>query len=145
MYNFGISFWHLFLFKNRISNRYRSVFHQRLLSSIRLFCCMCGAFDCGEFYFNRPRKFLFASALFGCTVLLKIIFNVFGIFPSVLPIYATVLFLSCALRSWCLIPMDTFRHDWISIIGAIKSYILNNRTRYFLILEKMRLPKHSVF
>ncbi len=85
----------------------------------------------GIHLFNSTTKTNFALALFGFTVLLDVVFNVLGIFSSLLPMYATVPFLGCALLSLWLAFTDTFMLGRISIIGAVISFILGNIVELF--------------
>lgn len=83
------------------------------------------------YLFNRNTKTNFVLALFGFTVLLDIIFNLIGLFSSLLPIYATVPFLGCALLCLWLAFTDTFKLGRISIIGALISFVLGNAVELF--------------
>ncbi len=85
----------------------------------------------GIYLFNRNTKTNFALALFGFTVLLDIIFNVLGLFSSLLPIYAIVPFLGCALLSLWLAFTNTFKLGRISVIGALISFVLGNVVELF--------------
>lgn len=85
----------------------------------------------GLYLFNRNTKTNFALALFGFTVLLDIIFHLLGLFSSLLPIYATVPFLGCAILSLWLAFTDTFKLGRISIIGVLISFVLGNAVELF--------------
>lgn len=85
----------------------------------------------GIYLFKRHIKANFALALFGFTVLLDFIFNLLGLFSSMLPIYGMILFICCALLSLWLAFTDTFKLGRISIIGALTSFILGNIVELF--------------
>jgi len=85
----------------------------------------------GIYLFKRHAKTNFALALFGFTVLLDSIFSLFGLFSSMLPIYAMVLFTCCASVSLWLAFTNTFKLGRISFIGALFSFILGNAVELF--------------
>ena len=85
----------------------------------------------GVYLFNRHAKVNFTLALFGFTALLDIVFNLLGLFTSLMPVYANVLFSCCALLSLWLAFTDTFNLGRISFIGAVLSFILGNAVELF--------------
>ena len=85
----------------------------------------------GIYLFNRNTKTNFALALFGFTVLLHISFNLLGLFSSLLPMYATVPFLGCALLSLWLAFTDTFKLGQISTTGVLAIFVLGNVVELF--------------
>ncbi|WP_299214121.1 hypothetical protein [uncultured Aquimarina sp.] len=85
----------------------------------------------GIYLFKRHVNANFTLALFGFTVLLDSIFNLLGLFSSMLPIYAMILFICCALLSLWLAFTDTFKLGRISIIGALMSFIIGNTIELF--------------
>ncbi len=85
----------------------------------------------GIYLFKRHVNANFTLALFGFTVLLDSIFNMLGLFSSMLPIYAMILFICCALLSLWLAFTDTFKLGRISIIGALMSFIIGNTVELF--------------
>ncbi len=85
----------------------------------------------GVYLFNRHAKVNFTLALFGFTALLDVVFNLLGLFTSLMPVYANVLFSCCALLSLWLAFTDTFNLGRISFIGAVLSFILGNAVELF--------------
>jgi hypothetical protein len=85
----------------------------------------------GIYLFNKHAKVNFTLALFGFTALLDVVFNLLGLFTSMIPVYATVLFICCALLSLWLAFTDTFNLGRISFIGAVLSFILGNAVELF--------------
>lgn len=85
----------------------------------------------GMYLFIPHAKVNFTLALFGFTALLDPIFNSIGLFSSMVPLYATVLFVCCALLSLWLAFSNTFKLGRISLIGAFVSFILGNAVELF--------------
>ncbi len=85
----------------------------------------------GIYLFNKNVKVNFTLALFGFTVLLDVVFNLLGLFTSMIPVYAMVVFICCALLSLWLAFTDTFSPGRISFIGAVISFILGNAVELF--------------
>ena len=85
----------------------------------------------GVYLFNRHAKVNFTLALFGFTALLDVVFNLLGLFTSLMPVYANVLLSCCALLSLWLAFTDTFNLGRISFIGAVLSFILGNAVELF--------------
>ncbi len=88
-------------------------------------------FIAGLYLFRKLVKANFALALFGFTVVMDAVFNLFGIFSTQLPLYAMIIFWVCALLSFWLAFTDTFKMGKISWIGAIASFILGNAVELF--------------
>ena len=88
-------------------------------------------FIAGVYLLVQHSKVNFTLALFGFTALLDPIFNSIGLFSSMVPLYATVLFVCCALLSLWLAFSDTFKLGRISFIGAFASFILGNAVELF--------------
>ncbi|WP_411893693.1 hypothetical protein [Winogradskyella sp. A2] len=85
----------------------------------------------GYYLFRKHAKVNFTLALFAFTVLLDAIFNLFGLFSSPLPVYAMILFSTCAIISIWLAFTDTFNLGKISLIGALTSFVLGNIVELF--------------
>ncbi len=85
----------------------------------------------GIYLFKQHANVNFTLALFGFTALLDPIFNSIGLFSSMVPLYATALFVCCALLSLWLAFSDTFKLGRISLIGAFASFILGNAVELF--------------
>ncbi len=85
----------------------------------------------GIYLFNKHVKVNFTLALFGFTVLLDVVFNLLGLFTSMMPVYATILFICCALLSLWLAFSNTYNLGRISFIGAVISFILGNAVELF--------------
>ncbi len=85
----------------------------------------------GLYLFIPHAKVNFTLALFGFTALLDPIFNSIGLFSSMVPLYATAIFVCCALLSLWLAFSDTFKLGRISLLGAFASFILGNAVELF--------------
>ncbi|MCP4976789.1 MAG: hypothetical protein GY931_11560 [Maribacter sp.] len=85
----------------------------------------------GIYLFIPHSKVNFTLALFGFTALLDPIFNSIGLFSSMVPLYATVLFICCALLSLWIAFSDIFKIGRISLMGAFASFILGNAVELF--------------
>ena len=89
----------------------------------------------GIYLFVNHSKANFALALFGFTAILDPIFNLIGLFSTMVPLYATIVFVCCALLSLWLAFTDTFKMGRISFIGALISFILGNAVELFFNLS----------
>jgi hypothetical protein len=89
----------------------------------------------GIYLFVKHSKTNFTLALFGFTAILDPIFNLIGLFSSMVPLYATIIFVCCALLSLWLAFTDTFKLGRISFIGALISFILSNAVELFFNLN----------
>lgn len=89
----------------------------------------------GIYLFMKHTKANFTLALFGFTALLDPIFNLIGLFSSLVPLYATIIFIPCALVSLWLAFTDSFRLGRISFIWAFASFILGNAIELFFNLN----------
>jgi hypothetical protein len=85
----------------------------------------------GFHLFFHHTKANFTLALFAFTALLDPIFNFLGLFASLVPMYATVLFSCCAIVSLWLAFTDTFGLGRISFLGAVISFLLGNAVELF--------------
>ncbi len=85
----------------------------------------------GIYLFIKHSKANFTLALFGFTALLDPIFNLTGLFTSIVPFYATVLFVCCAIIALWLAFSNTFKMGRISLLGALVSFILGNAVELF--------------
>jgi hypothetical protein len=73
----------------------------------------------------------FTMALFAFTTLLDPIFNLIGLITSMVPIYAMVILLCCALIAIWLAFTNAFNLGRISFIGAFGSFILGSVVELF--------------
>lgn len=85
----------------------------------------------GFHLFKKHPKANFTLALFGFTAVLDPIFNLTGLFTSMVPIYAMVLFTLCALVSLWLSFTNTFELGKISFLGALWGFVLGNAVELF--------------
>ena len=85
----------------------------------------------GYYLFVKHPKSNFTLALFGFTALLDPIFNTIGLFTSIVPTYAMVLFVICSLIALWLAFSNTFKLGRISLIGVIVSFILGIAVELF--------------
>jgi len=81
-------------------------------------------------YYKYP-KTNFTLALFGFTALLDPLFSGIGLFTSMVPTYAMVLFVCCALLALWLAFSNTFKLGRISFIGVVVSFILGSAVELF--------------
>ena len=88
-------------------------------------------FAAGFYLFIRHDKANFTLALFGFTAILDPFFNLVGLFTSQVPVYATVLFVICALISLWLAFSNTFNLGRISFWSALGSFLLGNAVELF--------------
>jgi len=85
----------------------------------------------GYYLFTRHEKANFTLALFGFTAVLDPFFNLVGLFPSQVPVYATVLFVICAVFSLWLAFTNTFKLGRISFWSALWSFLVGNAIELF--------------
>lgn len=76
------------------------------------------------YLFIGHKKTNFALALFGFTALLDPLFNQIGLFDSIVPLYATIIFSICALLCLWLAFTNTYKLKRLSIFAAVLSAIL---------------------
>lgn len=86
----------------------------------------------GGFYlFLGHPKTNFTMALFAFTALLDPFFNLIGLFTTLVPVYAMVIFLCCAVIGLWLAFSNAFNLGRISFFGALGSFILGNAVELF--------------
>jgi len=85
----------------------------------------------GFYLFVKHAKSNFTLALFGFTALLDSIFNTIGLFTSMVPTYAMVLFVICSLVALWIAFSNTFKLGRISLKGVIVSFILGTAVELF--------------
>ena len=85
----------------------------------------------GYYLFVKHTKTNFVLAVFAFTALLDPIFNVTGLFTSLVPLYATIVFVCCALAALWLSFTNTFNLGRISMIAAFGSFILGTAVELF--------------
>ncbi len=85
----------------------------------------------GYYLMTKHTKANFTLALFGFTALLDPIFNLAGLFTSLVPTYATVVFVVCALIALWLAFSNKLGLRRISFIGAFASFLLGNAVELF--------------
>ena len=83
------------------------------------------------YLFIKHYKANFTLALFGFTALLDPIFNLTGLFTSLVPLYAAIIFVLCALIGLWLALSNTFKMGRISLFGAFSGFILGNAVELF--------------
>ena len=76
------------------------------------------------YLFIGHKKTNFALALFGFTALLDPLFNQIGLFDSIVPLYATIIFSICALLCLWLAFTNTYKLKRLSIFAAVFSAVL---------------------
>ncbi len=85
----------------------------------------------GFYLFSGHPNTNFTMALFAFTVMLDLFFNTIGLITTLLPIYALVIFLCCAVFALWLAFSNAFSLGRISLVGAIGSFILGNAVELF--------------
>ena len=85
----------------------------------------------GYFLFIHHTKANFTLALFGFTVVADVLFNLTGLFTSLVPTYAIILFVICAIVSLWLAFSDTFNLGRISLLEVLGSLILGIAVEFF--------------
>jgi len=85
----------------------------------------------GFYLFTGHPKTNFTMALFAFTAFLDLFFNLIGLFITLVPIYAMVIFLCCAVLALWLAFSNAFNTGRISIAAAIGSFILGNAVELF--------------
>ncbi len=85
----------------------------------------------GGYLFGGHRKANFTLALFGFTVLAEVFFNLIGLFPPTIPLYARLILLACSAVSLRLAFTNAYRLGRISALGAVGSFILGNIVEFF--------------
>ncbi|PPK87852.1 hypothetical protein CLV84_0805 [Neolewinella xylanilytica] len=84
----------------------------------------------GYLYFGH-RKANFTLALFGFTVVAEVFFNLIGLSPTTIPLYARLILLACSAVSLRLAFTNAYRLGRISALGAMGSFILGNLVELF--------------
>ena len=85
----------------------------------------------GYYLFVGHHKANFTMALFGFTAILDPFFNSVGLFTSIVPLYAMIVFLCCALVALFLAFSNTFMPGRISWIGAFISFLMGSAVELF--------------
>jgi hypothetical protein len=78
----------------------------------------------GYYFFIGHKQTNFALALFGFTALLDPLFNQFGLFDSIVPLYGTIILSICGLLCTWLAFANPFELNRISSLTAILSLVL---------------------
>ena len=81
--------------------------------------------------FSRA-KANFALAIFAFTALLDPFFNLTGIFTSLVPTYATLLFVVCAILALWISFTNTFDTGRIKLLEVLKSFVLGTAIELFI-------------
>jgi len=85
----------------------------------------------GYYLFKQHLKTNFALAVFAFTALLDPLFNLTGLFTSLVPLNATIILVGCALVAFWLSFSNTFALGRISMLGAFGSFILGAAVELF--------------
>lgn len=85
----------------------------------------------GYYLFVNHQKANFSLALFGFTALLDPLFNLVDLFSTLVPAYATVIFVCCAVVSLWLAFSNAFKLGRISFWGALASFFIGNAIELF--------------
>lgn len=81
-------------------------------------------FVAGIYLLRSHPKTNFALALFGFTALLDPFFDLIGLFSTLVPVYAMIIFVLCALASLWMSFSNAFKLGKISFFGAFGSFIM---------------------
>ena len=76
------------------------------------------------YLFKGDKKTNFALALFGFTALLDPLFNLIGLFDSIVPLYGTIILSICGLLCLWLAFKNTYKLKPLSRLAAIASVVL---------------------
>jgi len=123
----GIIFFYKISFPNGLEGYFKGEYYNQLgplAISIELLIA-------GIYLFIKHSKANFTLALYGFTALLDPIFNLTGLFTSLVPLYATILFIFCAVIALWLAFSNTFKMGRVSLFGALSSFILGNAVELF--------------
>ena len=85
----------------------------------------------GYYLLIDSKKTNFALALYAFTALLDPFFNLTGIFTSLVPTYATILFVVCAIVSLWIAFSNAFGTGRISFVNAFGSFVLGAAIELF--------------
>ncbi|MCW5517328.1 hypothetical protein [Muriicola sp. Z0-33] len=85
----------------------------------------------GYYLITGNSKTNFTLALFAFTAILDPIFSLFGLFTSIVPNYAMIIFICCALVALFLAFTNTFKLGRISWVGAFLSFVLGSAVELF--------------
>lgn len=85
----------------------------------------------GYYLFTGHEKTNFVLALFGFTALLDSLFNLIGLFDSLMPLYGTIMVSICALLCLWLAFSNTFKLSGMTILKTTVSIILGVMTELF--------------
>ncbi|MBU3009787.1 hypothetical protein KO506_00030 [Polaribacter vadi] len=80
---------------------------------------------------TEHKKTNLALAIFGFTALLDPIFNIIGLFKSIVPIYGTIILTICAIVSLYLAFANTFKLKPLSYLATILSIVLSVIIEFF--------------
>lgn len=83
------------------------------------------------YLYQSHAKTNFALAVFGFTALLDPLFNLTGIFSSLVPLYASVIFVFCALIALWIAFSNAFNSGRISGLAAFGSFLLSSLIELF--------------
>ncbi len=85
----------------------------------------------GYYLFIKHEKTNFVLVLFGLTALLDPLFNLIGLFDSLMPLHGTIMLLICALLCLWLAFSNTFKLSGMTILKTTVSVILGVMTELF--------------
>ena len=88
-------------------------------------------FIAGLYLYTKNDKANFALAVFAFTALLDPFFNLIGLFTTLVPTYATVLFVCFALIALWIAFSNSFNLQRISLIAVLISFILGTAIELF--------------
>ena len=85
----------------------------------------------GFYLFNGHPKTNFTMALFGFTVVLDFLLSLVGFITNILPSYALIIFLCCAVFAFWLAFSNGFSTGRISFAAAFSSFLLGTALELF--------------
>lgn len=85
----------------------------------------------GYYLITGHSKTNFTLALFAFTAILDPIFSLLGLFTSIVPNYAMIIFICCAIVALFLAFTNTFKLGRISWVGAFLSFVLGSAVELF--------------
>lgn len=85
----------------------------------------------GIYMLIKHAKSNFALALFGFTAMFDPVFNLLNLFTSLVPLYATIIFICCGIPALWLAFTNTYKLGRISPIAAISSFLFSISVEFF--------------
>ena len=115
----GIVLTIAFIMKIDFPQGFAAYFKREYYNQFGPLAISAGLLTASYYLFIGHKKTNFALALFGFTALLDPLFNQIGLFDSIVPLYATIIFSICALLCLWLAFTNTYKLKRLSIFAAV--------------------------